>query len=86
MRKLNTFLVCAMVSLAGCKEGVPVQTVGWYREHVRERLTMLEKCKANPGELAPSANCINAAKAANQIALDQRGYEQRKPMNFSGGK
>lgn len=85
MKKLSAFLFLAAVALAGCKESTPVQTVDWYKENTPERLAMLEKCKANPGELAASPNCINAKTAANHITLDKRGYQQRAPMNFSGG-
>ncbi len=86
MKKLSALLFLAAVTLVGCGDKDPVQTVDWYKENTPERLAMLEKCKANPGELATSANCINATTAANHIAVDKRGYKQRAPMNFSGGK
>lgn len=84
MKKLS-ILILAVVALAGCNEKDPVQTVEWYKENAPERATMIAKCKANPGELAASQNCMNATTAANHISLDKRGYKQRAPMNFSGG-
>ncbi|WP_445659023.1 EexN family lipoprotein [Achromobacter sp. NCFB-sbj8-Ac1-l] len=84
MTKISALLFLAAVLLVGCGDTDPVQTVDWYKENTPDRLAMLEKCKANPGELAASANCINATTAANHLALDKRGYKQRAPMDFSG--
>ncbi len=84
MAKISALLFLAAVLLVGCGDTDPVQTVDWYKENTPDRLAMLEKCKANPGELAASANCINATTAANHLALDKRGYKQRAPMDFSG--
>lgn len=87
MKKLSTLLFVAAVALVGCGEKDMVQTVDWYKENPPERMAMLEKCKSNPGELATAPNCINATTAANVITVDNRGYKQRVPMNFSeGGK
>lgn len=85
MKKLYGILLLAALALAGCNEKEIVQTVDWYKENPLERTAMLEKCKANPGKLATSPNCINATTAENHITLDKRGYKQRTPMNFSGG-
>ena len=87
MKKLSALLFLAAVTLVGCGDKDPVQTVDWYKENTPERLAMLEKCKANPGELEASANCMNATKAANELVLDKRGYTKRAPINVSeGGK
>ena len=86
MKKLSIALVVAAV-LTGCGENTPVQTVDWYKTHEAERTAMITKCKANPGELAASPNCINATTAANHLAVDKRGYTKRAPINVSeGGK
>ena len=61
----------------------PVQTVDWYKANAPERLKVLERCKANPGELALTPNCVNAKTAANALVLENREYKQREPMNFS---
>ncbi|WP_265705332.1 EexN family lipoprotein [Verminephrobacter aporrectodeae] len=79
-------LLVVAVTRAGCSGKDPVKTVDWYKENTPERLALVEKCRANPGELATSPNCINAITAANQITLDKRGYEKRTPINLSGSK
>lgn len=85
MKKLSIILVVAAV-LAGCGEKTPVQTVDWYKTHDAERLTMIEKCTDNPGELAASPNCINAKTAANHLVVDKRGYKKLTPINpLKGG-
>ena len=82
MKKLNAILfVVAVALLAGCDEKETVQTVDWYKTQEAERLAMIKKCDANPGELALSPNCINAKKAANQITVDKRGYQKLTPFN-----
>ncbi|MDP5803687.1 EexN family lipoprotein [Pseudomonas aeruginosa] len=83
MKKLALSLIVAAV-LAGCGENTPVQTVDWYKAHEAERTAMIDKCKANPGELSASPNCINATKAANELVLDKRGYTRRAPINVGG--
>lgn len=85
MKKLYGIFLLAAITLAGCNEKEIVQSVDWYKENSLERTAMIEKCKANPGKLTNSPNCVNATTAANHITLDKRGYKQRAPMNFSGG-
>ncbi len=80
MKKISIVLIVAAV-LAGCGETTPVQTVDWYKTHDAERLAMIEKCAANPGELAASPNCINAKTAANHLVVDKRGYQKLTPIN-----
>lgn len=87
MKKLSIVLAVAAAVLAGCGENTPVQTVDWYKANEAERTAMIAKCKANPGELAASPNCINATTAANHLTVDKRGYTKRAPINVSeGGK
>lgn len=86
MKKLSALLFLAALALAGCKDNDPVQTVDWYMANTPERLAMLEKCKANPGELSASPNCINAKTAANHLSVDKRGYQKLTPINpLKGG-
>ena len=86
MKKLSALLFLAAIALAGCKENTPVQTVDWYKSHDAERLAMIQKCAANPGELAASPNCINAKTATNHLAVDKRGYQKLTPINpLKGG-
>lgn len=86
MKKLSALLLVSAVTLGGCGEKTPVQTVDWYKAHDAERLAMIEKCTANPGELAASPNCINAKTAANHLTVDKRGYKNLTPINpLKGG-
>lgn len=86
MKKLSSLLFFSAVVLVGCGEKTPVQTVDWYKAHNAERLAMIEKCAANPGELAASPNCINAKTAANHLTVDKRGYQKLTPINpLKGG-
>ena len=88
MKKLNAILfVVAVALLAGCDEKETAQTVDWYKAHEAERTAMIAKCKANPGELDASPNCINAVTAANHLAVEKRGYTKHAPINaLEGGK
>lgn len=85
MKKLTIILIVAAL-LAGCGENTPVQPVDWYKIHEAERSAMIAKCKANPGELAASPNCINATTAANRLTVEKRGYMEHTPINALGGK
>ncbi|EGB7423300.1 EexN family lipoprotein [Escherichia coli] len=80
MKKLSIVLIVAAV-LAGCGENTPVQTVDWYKAHDTERKAMIAKCKANPGELAASPNCINAQQAQNEKDLSRRGFLKLPPVD-----
>lgn len=76
-------LMIVIATLSGCGKHEPVQTVDWYKANAPERLKVLERCKANPGELALTPNCVNAKTAANALVLENREYKHREPMNFS---
>lgn len=80
MKKLSTFLFLAAVALVGCKDNEPVQTVDWYKANPPERSAMLAKCKANPGELAASPNCINANRAETAVDGAKRGGLNVQPL------
>lgn len=86
MKSLLTTPVTLMIVtaiLSGCGKQEPVQTVDWYKANSLERLKALERCNANPGELALTPNCVNAKTAANALVLENREYKQRGPTNFS---
>ncbi|MEO8644315.1 EexN family lipoprotein [Pseudomonas sp.] len=86
MKSLLTTPVTLMIVtaiLSGCGKQEPVQTVDWYKANSPERLKVLERCNANPGELALKPNCVNAKTAANALVLENREYKQREPTNFS---
>lgn len=70
------FAVAVALVLTGCKEDKPqevVQTVEWFKAHKIERDAQLAKCNSNPGELAATPNCINAAKADSDVTWGSRG-------------
>lgn len=75
MKKLTVLLVLGTLSmLAGCKEDKEVvQTVDWYKAHKAERAEVLAKCKANPGELAATPNCVNASRADSSSTWSAKG-------------
>ena len=81
MKKLSALLFLAAVALGGCNEKDPVQTVDWYKTNAPARAAMLTKCKANPGELAASPNCINAQQAQNEKDLSRRGFLKLPPVD-----
>ena len=87
MKKFSIALVVAAV-LAGCGENTPVQTVDWYKAHEAERTAMIVKCKANPGELDASPNCINAERAESLADAGKRRGLNVQPMTGvkMGGK
>jgi hypothetical protein len=76
MKKLAVLLaVTSSLLLIGCEKNPSeaVQTVDWYKEHKAERVEMLTKCKANPGELMATPNCVNASRAASAITWGAKG-------------
>lgn len=88
MKKFSILLLAA-AALVGCNEKDPVQTADWYKENAPERAAMLAKCNSNPGELAASANCINANHAESLVDGAKRGTLNVQPMqglNLGGGR
>lgn len=78
MQKITVLLVMAATAslVAGCKDEKPpevVQTVDWYKANTAERADVLTRCKANPGELAATPNCINATRADTSTTWGARG-------------
>lgn len=69
-------------ALAGCKleQGEAIQSVDWYKENTNERIERLAKCRANPGELADTPNCINAEQAESLADTSKRGSLDVQPM------
>lgn len=73
---VTLMVVGALSVLSGCKEEKAVetvQTVEWYKAHKTERADMLAKCKANPGELAATPNCVNASRADSSTTWNAKG-------------
>lgn len=78
--KLSMVLVVGLMVLVGCKEDQPASamTVDWYKTNEQARKEMLVKCNNNPGELAATADCVNARKANSDI---QWGEDSNKAIN-----
>lgn len=78
---LLAMAVVAALSACGPKE--TVQTVDWYKAHPAERDAMLNRCQANPGELADTPNCVNATDARNaQVWASSGGIVAPKAPTF----
>jgi hypothetical protein len=86
MKTLLAIALTATVLLAGCGEDKKteaqpvVQTADWYLQHEPERKAMVEKCKANPVELADDLNCKNAKSADASAPWSKRGGIKVKPL------
>lgn len=81
MKRIILPLVIAS-TLAGCKQDQAegVLSVDWYKENTVERAERLVQCRANPGELADTPNCINAEQAASLADTSKRGGLDVQPM------
>ncbi len=73
---ISTLLIATC--LAGCDKGPSssgtaskttpaAHDVAWYLEHEAEHDATKRRCKANPGALRDTAECINADQAQKQI-------------------
>lgn len=76
MKIIHAIALAAIVGLSACSKGESVQTVDWYKAHDTERKAMVDRCHADPGELAVTANCVNAGQARDFKAAERRGYVQ----------
>lgn len=83
MKKSFIFVTVIAAIISGCGENTPVQTVDWYKENKAERIAMIEKCKADPGRLEASPNCVNAQQADIETANARRGWIKPSPDNSS---
>lgn len=77
---MKTFISTLLIAtcLAGCdsasrssddaaKTTPEAPDVAWYLEHKAEHDATKRRCKANPGALRDTAECINADQAQKQI-------------------
>lgn len=55
------------LALAGCSPGEPARDKAWYSGHDKARASKLAACRADPGRLAATGNCINAVAADGEI-------------------
>jgi hypothetical protein len=63
---------CILASLTACDSRggreTTVREVDWYEKNAAEREAKLAECRANPGLLDGTPDCINASRAANNAA------------------
>lgn len=85
MKIVHATLLISVISLSACGRSEPVQTADWYKAHAPERKAVLDRCQANPGELALTPNCVNAGKADAVLASERRGYVQPAPIKVKIG-
>lgn len=81
MKRIILPLIIAS-TLTGCKQeqAEVVQSVSWYKENTIERAERLAQCRANPGELSDTPNCINAEQAESLADTSKRGGLDVQPM------
>lgn len=81
MKRIMLSLVIAS-ALVGCKQeqAEVIQSVDWYKENTAERVERLAKCRASPGELADTPNCINAEQTDSLADAAKRGGLNVQPM------
>ena len=63
-------IVASLLALAACSQPTPVRDKADYLAHPADRVAQIASCKANPGALASTPNCINAAAATADVASD----------------
>jgi hypothetical protein len=73
MKRLGLFLI-GIVLLTGCNENASSQAtppsarnVAWYLAHEKEHEITKQRCKADPGALRQTADCVNADQAQKEI-------------------
>jgi hypothetical protein len=67
-------LIAGVAGLTGCNEADTsrqTKTVGWFFDHRDELAVTLKACRDNPGELANTPNCVNAAEARNKVTVQE---------------
>ena len=67
-----------LAMLSACSASEPDHDVAYYRDHASERAAKLAACRADPGRLQRTANCVNAQAADGQVT-SQRFWSVSKP-------
>lgn len=89
MKRCFALSMVVLGALLGCDAKEDVKTVDWYVAHQAERVTMLDRCKANPGELSLTPNCINASQAESLVDGAKRKGLNVRPLEgvrLGGGR
>lgn len=85
MSKVVIFLfsIGALLILAACKEDSDTlpeatQSVDWYKAHQTEHHDVLVKCRANPGTIGMTPNCVNASRANSAMIWGAKGSGMKR--------
>jgi len=84
MRKRVTskcFAIIVVIAVAGCSPDQARYTLDEYRADANLRHAQMERCKADPGTLAKSPDCINARQAA--VLEDRVRLRDAPPVGLS---
>ena len=54
-------------ALAACSAPEPGRDAAYDRDHANDRAAKLAACRADPGRLQRTANCVNAVAADRQV-------------------
>lgn len=68
MRRSLAFV--SLVFVAGAAHAEPARDVAFYLANPKERAAKVAQCNNDPGRLARTANCINAARAASRAIMN----------------
>ena len=71
MRAVQVVIAGAvLLALAACSQPMPIRDKAYYLAHPTDRLADVTACRNNPGALASTPNCVNAAAATADIERD----------------
>ena len=68
------------LGVTACSPLKPVHDKAYFLAHPDERSAAIAACRADPGELEKTPNCINASSAAADVESD-RFWAIRKPKS-----
>lgn len=84
---LNLGLIAVAGILSACHSTEPTRSVEWFKVHHEEMQATLVACNNNPGELAATPNCMNAAEARNAVTWNAKGAGVKvEPLTFGKEK
>ena len=75
---ISILSLATVLSITACSHSVDVNDKAYFAEHPAERAQVLSACRADPGHLEPTPNCVNAI-AADGDAEHQRVFHGRAP-------
>lgn len=67
--KKTLFVTLAIFSLTAC-DREETYDVQYYRDNAEIRISTIEECKNNPGELRNNPNCVNALEAEHREIIN----------------